>query len=215
VILDNGYIFIGVSDDNKKQIIFEDITNKKPPEIIAQHEDYILSLLANEALNIFWAGDRKSNIFEYVLGPGNGWKVQAKYSDLGIGQVWCLSLFGNLLFAGGNKFKVCVINTADKRVLPQRINTAIIYIESLQICQVSPSEIYLTVIGSGQYYSSKKSDLFDISKFQELSFAEKIFSEPGSHINSIHQQFKNTYPLKKQSVNCKNSKVKNLCLKKN
>jgi hypothetical protein len=210
VILDGGNVFIGVNADNEKQIILEDIRNKKPPEIIVQHEHDVSSLLVNKALNILWAGDKNGNIFQYVLGPGNAWKVQAKYSALGIGEVRCLSRFGNLLFAGGNDFDVCVINTSDKEVLPMTLKTAIQYTYSLQVCAVSPSETYLTVTGADPSYSDPRTDLFDVSKFQQLSSVKKIFSEPELHLNSIHRQFNNNSKKKEEfSIKCDDSNLKN------
>jgi hypothetical protein len=204
VILDGGNIIIGVNGDNHEQIITEDIRNKKPPEIIAQHNTKISSLLVNEALKILWAGDYK-NIFQYVLAPGNAWKVQAKYSGLDIGNVNCLSLFGNLLFAGGGQSKVCVINTADKKLLPNRIETAIKYIFSLQICVVSQLETYLTVTGFNPSYSDKKTDLFDISKFQEITHLKKVFSRPDFHMNSIRHKFNKNFVTKKLPIDDNNS----------
>jgi hypothetical protein len=113
----------------------------------------------------------------------------------------CLAVWQSSLCRGWD-YKVCVVNTADKKVLPKQIETAIKTIDSLRICEISPSETYLTVTGRFPSYSENKTDVFDISKLQELSFAEKIFSKPELHIDSIHQQFKNTSPWKKQSVNC-------------
>jgi hypothetical protein len=208
VILEDGHIFIGVNADNKKQIITEDIRNDNSSEIIAQHENNVISLLANTALNIFWAADEDGNIFQYVLGPTNGWKVQAKYSDLG--TILCLSLFGNLLFAGGADSKVFIINIADKKVLPMEIKTAIQEIYSLKTCVISSSEIFLTVTGEGISYCDGKTDLFDISKLQEISFVKEIFSEPELHINSIYHQFHNNYTAKELSINNRNPKLNNL-----
>jgi hypothetical protein len=188
VILDGGHIFIGVHSKNKTQIIIEDIRNNNPPEVVAEHRYSISSLLVNQALNTFWAGDHGGNVIQYVLEPVNSWKIQARYSRLRIGTVRCLSLFGNLLFAGADDYNITVINTADRTVLPQRINTSIERIYSLQICEVSPSETYLTVAGYNTFYSSNQTDLFDISNYQKVSFAKKIFSRPDSHINSIRHQ---------------------------
>jgi hypothetical protein len=44
VILEDGHIFIGINADNKKQIITEDIRNDNSSEIIAQHENNVISL---------------------------------------------------------------------------------------------------------------------------------------------------------------------------
>jgi hypothetical protein len=163
--------------------------------------------LFNKALNILWAGDYNGNIFQYVLGPGNGWKVQAKYSGLGIGWVRCLSRFGNLLFAGGNDSQVCVINTADKEVLPIIIETAIEYIYFLQICVLTPSKTYLTVTGEFPSYSNNKTDLFDIRKFQQSSSVKKIFSNPEFHLKSIQHQFNNISPPKEMPFDNKIGKL--------
>jgi hypothetical protein len=203
VILDNGHIFIGVNAKNKKQLIVEDIRNKNSPEIIAQYEYPIFSLLANEAQNILWVGNQK-NIFQYTLGPNNGWKIQAKYSDLGIHWVQCLSRFGNLLFAGGNN-GARVINTADKKVILNKIRISICTVHSIQICGVSPSETYLTA--AGWICASVGSDIYDISKLQQLTFAQKIFSKPELHINSIRHQFNNNSTIKELSFDNKISKV--------
>jgi hypothetical protein len=188
VIIDNK-IIIGVNEKKKHQIIREDIESGRPFETVAEHGSEVLALLANPDLDILWAVDSFSNIFQYGLGKIDEKKIQAKYSGLGIGEVRCLTRFGNLLFAGGNDHKVCVINTADKEVLPEIIETAIKNIYSLQICQVSPSETYLAIIGTDSSYSSGKTDIFDISKFQEISTINTIFSNPRFHINALSGQF--------------------------
>jgi hypothetical protein len=206
VILDDGNIFIGVNANNQKQIIIEDFRNNNSSELIAQLEYDVCSLLINEAQNILWAGDKSDNIFQYVLGPANGWKIQAKYLDLGIGEIRCLSRFGNLLFAGADNNKLSVINTADKKVFPTKILTSIYSIYSLHVCNVSPTKTYLTVTGHLPSYSDNKTDLLDISKFKETSIAKKIFSRPEFHINSIDQQFSNNSKIKELSINNKISK---------
>jgi hypothetical protein len=210
IILDDGNILIGVNAENKKQVITEDIRLNRFPEIIKTHEAYVFSLLANKGENIFWAGLSNGSILQYACGPANGWKIQVKYSGLQIESVYCLSLFGNLLFAGGNDYKVCIINTADKKVHPMIFNTAIKSIRSLQICVVSPSETYLTVTGRLPSYSDNKTDLYNVSEFQQITFAEKIFSKPEFHINSINYQFNYNSPTKELPIDDNNSKVNNL-----
>jgi hypothetical protein len=212
VILDNGNVLIGVNAYNNKQIITEDIRDNNHLEIIAQHEHEVLSLLVDEARETLWAGDRKL-IVQYLRGPAKAWKIQAKYSDLGIATVCCFSRFGNLLFAGGNGYTLCVINTADKKVLPEGIETAIFEIRSLQICEVSPSETYLSISGSKPCYSDNKTDLFDISKCRQLSFAQKIFSKPEFHLSSICHQMSH-FTIDKPSNNNGISKLNDLSYKK-
>jgi hypothetical protein len=180
---------------------------------LAEFEHYVFSLLANEALNILWVGDSEGDIFQYVLGPKNVWKLQTKYSkytDREIRSIRSLSRFGNLLFAGDNSSDVFVINTADKKILPGRIYTAIYHTNSLQICKVSPSKTYLTVTGKLSNYSRNKTDLFDISKFQQRPFVEKIFSNPESHLNSIYNQFNDNSTTKGLHISNSNSKQNNL-----
>jgi hypothetical protein len=101
----------------------------------------------------------------------------------------------------GDIYCVCVINTADKKLLPQRIRTAIDSIFSPQIYKVFVSETYLTVAGTYSSYSGNKIDLFDISKFQQLAYAKEIFSKPELHINSINQQFNNNSKIKETNIN--------------
>jgi hypothetical protein len=209
VILSNGNIFIGISAENRKQIIIEEIANADPPRMIAVHKDNVSALLADEAQNVLWAGDEGGNVFQYVRLSTNGWKIQAKYPDFGIGEILCLSRFGHLLFVGSLNCKVHIINTADKQVLPKTIETTIAHIHSLQICQISPSKTYLAVIGEKASFSKNTTDIFNISKFQQMTVAKKVFSKPESHIKSILTQFnENNFSEKKPSTKDKISKLK-------
>jgi hypothetical protein len=207
MIMDNGHLIIGVNPGNQKQIIFEEIGNNRSLVITTELEHEVISLLANDALNTLWAGDYHSNVFQLVLRSSNAWKIQAKYSGLGIGSVQCLSLLGNLLFAGGNYSKVCVINTVDKKVLPMVFETAINRIFSLHICVVSAWTTYLSVTGEDPSYSENKTDLFDVSKFLKKSFAKKIFSNPKLHFYSIRRQFNNNPIIKELPIYNKISKL--------
>jgi hypothetical protein len=166
----------------------ENITNNDPPTIIAKHESSIHSLLFDRDLNILWAGDFNGVIFQYCRGRRNGWRIQSKYLNLGIGWAQSLTRFGNLLFVGGNLSKIRVINIVDKEVLPEIIEVAIQYISSLKICEVSPFKTYLAAIGTGPCYLSDKTDIFDVSKFQEIQIIKKIFTNPEHHIKAIYNQ---------------------------
>jgi hypothetical protein len=157
----------------------------------------------NASQNTLWAGSY-GNIIEYGLGLREQWVQQAKYSDIRIKNFECLSLFGNLLFAGGF-CDVCIINTADKKVI-QVIETAIRSISSLQICPISSSETYLSVNGENPSYSDDKTDLFNISKFQKITFAKEIFSKPQLHLDSIYRQLNNN-SSKKSVLKYNNSKM--------
>jgi hypothetical protein len=214
VISDNGNIFIGVNPENKNEIIIEDIRNNHPPETIAQHENDILSLLVNEAQNILWVGDVIGNIFQYMLGPRNAWKLQAKYSGFGFQEVYSLLLFGNLLFAGSSFHKVSIINTADKKVLSESIDTSIRNIDSLQICVVSLTKTYLTITGRNPAYYKNDTDLFNISKFQQMKFAKTIFSKAELHLNSIRHQFNNNSTSKELPIDKNNPKLKSTSSRK-
>jgi hypothetical protein len=213
LILDDGNTYIGIKYGKIKQIITENITNNSPPDIVAEHEMNIFSLFINETQDLLWAGGFDS-IFQYCRGPANSWKIQAKYSGLGIGYIHCFSRLGNLLFAGGSTYNVCVVNTADKQVFSKNIKTAIEYIYSIQICEVSASEIYLTVTGDYPSYSDNNTDIFNVGKFKEIAVAKKIFSKPQSHIYSIYNQFNHKSTANEPTLNSKVSKFENSSHKK-
>jgi hypothetical protein len=85
-IIENGNVFIGVNGRNEKQVITEDIRRIGSEEVIAQHEYRVNCVLIHENQNILWVGtgEKGQIIFEYVLGQANKWRIQTKYSNLGV-----------------------------------------------------------------------------------------------------------------------------------
>jgi septal ring factor EnvC (AmiA/AmiB activator) len=110
--------------------------------------------------------------------------------DLGVGSVHSLCNIGNLVFVGGwNNFKnIRVINSVDQQIFDEVILPAVRNVQSLQICPVSKSQVYLTVSGEGKSYTEEKTDIFDISSIYEQSMMEKIFKKPNDQNQEIEKQ---------------------------
>jgi DNA repair exonuclease SbcCD ATPase subunit len=83
-----------------------------------------------------------------------------------------------------------MINTLDQKVISEVIQTPVREIESLQICPLSTSHVFLTVTGYDKSYSSNKSDIFNVSKVCEKSVIERVFTNPSHHQNELRKQLR-------------------------
>ena len=67
------------------------------------------------------------------------------------------------VFFGGNESQIKVLDLSTSKLLPGRLETAIEYIYSIQVCVISHNQIYLAVFGTDTHYSDDKTDLFEVS----------------------------------------------------
>jgi chromosome segregation ATPase len=83
----------------------------------------------------------------------------------------------------------------DQRVLDGVVKTAVQDIESLQVCPLPTSGIYLTVSGRDTCYSNNKTDVFDISQVCSFKMIQSIFTDPETYIDKFKKQFAECDPV--------------------
>jgi hypothetical protein len=85
------------------------------------------------------------------------------YENIGIGEILSVEQIGNLLVFGGYLNALIAIDSVNQKVLKGKVDTAIRYIHSLQVCELPNQEMYLSVNGKDPSYSNDKSDLYDVT----------------------------------------------------
>jgi hypothetical protein len=208
-VLYNQKILIGVNKNNTNQIITEDITSNDSPLQIGKHKDFVYCLLLNKDQDKLWAGDRTSTVVEYNRVSRLKWETKKIYQNLAIGEIYSLCHFGDIVFAGGNKDfnNVRMINTLDQKGIGNAMQTPVKIIESLQICPISTSKVFLTATGTGRdtntnhyhFSNPNTSDVFYLSKLCEKSVMEKLFTNPIHHQSELKKQLTNYQPNPEES----------------
>jgi hypothetical protein len=94
-------------------------------------------------------------------------------------------------------------------VIPKVVRTGIKFINSIQICVISQSKTYLVVTGGPSAYYLNRTDIFDISKMQQMALAKEVFSKPELHINLISRQFNSNSTTKGPVLKSDDSKINN------
>ena len=164
-------------DPNRKTLIggngdilkSEDITRKEVKVIIDQKCSDISTMIFNRNLNSLLVGDNNGCLSQYGRNPSGDFKKQKHYGNVKMGKVFASDCLGDFAVVGGEKGIISLIDMKRRKVIQNKIKTAIREVYSLQFCRISRNKIYLTVGGIGtRDYSDSKTDLFHVSHFFNL-----------------------------------------------
>jgi hypothetical protein len=189
-VLPDQKTLIGVDKLDKKTLIMEDLTSDQPPVIIGKHSSFVYTLIFIEETNMLLVGDHGSNVIQYKLDPEcNTWSIVKNYGNLGIFQVVSNTKIGQfVIFGGYGKSSLRVIDSNEMEMVGYPYETAIQNVLSLSICEVSPSQVYLSVSGSSSDYSKNCSNILDITKFlKEKNLLEQVVSKKSSDQDVIEK----------------------------
>jgi hypothetical protein len=165
LVLPDGKTIIGEDFDNKNMLISEDITSNENDAFneIYQCEDTIFTVFFHAVSECLLAGGRDGKLRQYKKGKDTkGWTLVKDYGDIGIGWINSAEEIGNLIIFGGT-FELKVIDCVNQEPLKGTFDTAITNVCSLQICELSKQQMYLSVNGNGPCYSNDRSDLFEVT----------------------------------------------------
>ena len=168
VLPDQSTIF-GVKNASKTVLMMDDITGSTPARVVAEHKRQITMIQPDCELAYLFVGDLGRTLVQYALAPGYSMlRVVKDYGRLGIGWLISGGGLGRFAVIGGNKSRVRVVDIRGKCLCEGLLETAIGYIYSLKVCQVSETQVVLSVVGSSPDYSDSKSDLYDVSGLMSL-----------------------------------------------
>ena len=175
---------VGVSLTNCSTIIRQNIIDHSLPlTIYAANQGKVYTIAVDEPNNTLFAGgennEKTGQVVQYDLGTGQSIKT---YFGVGIGSIESSTRAGNLLLFGGfESYKVAIIDSVNRRIVHESINTAIRNIFSMTIFTLFESnnqfQILLLCVGEIQMYSNGRTDLFDITelikKYSNLYFEKE------------------------------------------
>lgn len=176
VLSDDGRYVVAPDARDARRLLVEDLSTGASFEF-GENEDVVLTLFFEKDSGTLLAGDQAGYLVEYCLDLRNAQgRVIKKHGNLGISGI--RSSFGSmgLVFLGGLQ-DVRVYDLSSKQMLPGGIETAFVYITSLQVCVVEESRVCLAMAGVNARYSSARSDLYDLSGLLEKVFPATRLTE--------------------------------------
>lgn len=169
----DGNLVIGPSFEDDHCLIIEDLSNRDYHKIdfLDVHDGQVSTVLLDEKSNTLLAGDIDGQLTEYALIVSNTFcKKKKEFGDIDVGPVLSCCQFGSLAFFGG-WYRVRVIDLKTGEDLGS-FGTALGYIYSIEVVEISESQTVLFVFGE-EKYEDDKSDMFDISELvQKYSFKD-------------------------------------------
>ena len=160
IVLD-GKTVVG-KDTSQKKLVLEDITRNKP-SLIAEHGDYITTLLYDPETQTLLVGDDTGHVIQYKREESGSFTFLKDFGDVGVGDVMASTKMGGFgVFGGLDTSKMVAIDLKESEICKGTITTAFKKILSLQVCRVSESETLLSVGGHTPSYSGSLTDVFRV-----------------------------------------------------
>lgn len=149
----------------------EDITNKEAVcRRFGNGIKPIVSVLANYDFTKIIVGDYTNQIFQYNYDETfKKWKYDHIYAHVYIDEIMSITKFGNIFFCGGKNSLIFIIDVSKNKIILEPFVSAVKKIFSLQVCIISKSLSFLSVVGTMPSYNDHKSDLFDLRDLMKMS----------------------------------------------
>lgn len=188
VSYENGFVF---SEDGN-HVIAPDATDMRRLRVenlttnssfcFGMHHKIVQTLIFDEDSRSLFAGDFNGHLVQYDLDleAQTGGKVK-DYGDLNINSIRSSFRFTGFVFFGG-KSAFRVLDLCSMEMLNGHIESAIKQIQSLQVCAVDRSRIFLAAIGFESHYSSYNSDLFDLGVLlEDVSISKEVINKSSTN----------------------------------
>jgi WD40 repeat protein len=178
IILPDGETIIGVNGINDKELLTENITEDKEPDVLKTHKKEISSI-SSDGVSRILVGDHNSclTVFKFDI-QTRSITIKYVYTNLGIKKIRFIVQLGHLAVVGGDpppesKYQKQCLQIID---LQNRISAKHIqqtaekaFIASLELWRKSKSELVLHVCGTYPDFSTEDSLLFDMSHAMKLN----------------------------------------------
>ena len=188
VFSDDGKHVIGVDASVSTRLLVEDLTTGSSFQF-GKHSHIVSTIIFDEESNTLLAGDWDGHVIQYTVDLVKKKISQIKdHGNLRIGFLISSFRIMNYVFVTGNEYKFRAIDLSLSEVIQDHIETAIKWVRSLQVCIIGKSKIYLAAVGGDPDYTSKKSDLFDLSGMvKSLSIQSKIADQKRATNNDLNK----------------------------
>ena len=192
-VLSDQATIVGVGNTDSTTIFKENIADHSVPVVsYAANTGQVNTLVVDEPNDMLFAGSSnhgRGQVMQYDLTTGQAVK---NYDQIGIGSIQSSTRIGNIyLFGGFGSYQFAVIDSAIRRVVYNRVSTAIWSICSLETCYVQnkshEENILLFVTEECSDYTFDRTDVFDITGLvNTLSISSGDSSGPVSLLSQLH-----------------------------
>jgi hypothetical protein len=168
VLLPCGEKVIGVDGEDSNNLILVDISQEPATQSypIGRHKCTITNVLYFAEWQTLLTGDGYGHVVQYEVHPSKkSFQLTRDFGKIGVGDIKSCCQFLHLAVFGGygGDRRVGVVDVRRGRVV-ERPATAVGDVQSLEVCRVSGSKVYLTAFGLEADYSQKKSDVVELNQ---------------------------------------------------
>ena len=170
-VLNDAKHVIGIDPNDGKNLILENIENRKADEIgwSDSSRNLISTLFYDKNTGYLYSGDLYSRLCKFKVSTTSKSCERVKdFGEIGIGRISTSCRFLHFVFFGGSNYKIRVLDLSTGDLFLEHLETSIRSIWSLQVFVKSQDQIYLTVSGDYPDYSQDKTDLFDLTDFLQV-----------------------------------------------
>ena len=164
-ILDDCSMLLGINNEWRNSLIYEELDMKCFQNVIAEIEEFIYTIIYSELYDCLFVGDRDENLVQYCMST---FRVLKQYVNIDIGLIQCSDIYKDLAVFGGSDNCFILVNIRKREIVSKPKETAIRMIRSLKFCKVG-NKLLLYVSGNGSKYSNNKSDIFEIVTKNEFN----------------------------------------------
>lgn len=166
-LLSDDATILGFNYKEPSTIIKETISDLSQPIIsYIANVNSVYSIEVDESNNMLFAGcdnDNFGQVVQFDLATG---QVIKNYCQIDTSCIMSNIRLGSLLIFGGyDSSHIIVIDPVNRKILSDRVSTAVSFIHSIAFCTIDASDpkVLLFVVGKLYNYSQGKTDIFDIT----------------------------------------------------
>ena len=170
LVLPGGKTIVGVNPksldtlNTLNALIVEDITTGKVASF-GKHRGDINTLLYDEGTGSLFAGNSRGGIVQYKRSSSHSnFSLLKDYGDVGTRGVYSFAQVGRFAVFGCCKYSLVAIDILERRLCITKITSPFDNTFTLQVCQGLSNKVYLSIGGFFPKYSSRVSDLLDVTR---------------------------------------------------
>ena len=200
LVLPDAKTVVGADASFPKKLMVEVISQGNPRQI-GTHGGLIETVLFHSLTQSLLVGGKSGHVKHYQK-MNQSFTMVKDYGDVGVGLIYSSTQVGLLAVFGGSNRLLVAIDICKQRVCPGRLKSPFGSTYSLQVCQGTLPNVYLSVGGRSPKYSSDASDFLDVTllyndhakdspKFlKSLNHANALLEEKDRIIDSLNLKIK-------------------------
>lgn len=163
LVMKDGEEAIGIKSQGRNCLRSEQIRGNSSVTF-GSRSGQIHTLCYVESSKSLFVGGEDRRVVEYQKSERfDSWEKRRDLGDLGVGRVLSSAVYGNLAFFGGDDLGFRVVDSGTTEAIGHVFETAFSSVNTLMVCEVSRSEVYLFAGGRVSFESfPESSDLLSI-----------------------------------------------------